>query len=276
MPPPIRTQRPTGFDNWQWVTTDDGSSTLLDTRINETFHSGCGAVSETLVVYLHHSGVARRLRERQACVVVEYGLGTATGLLLTGALANACRTRLIYCALESELLPGELIDQLELATATQRCLAGALGRPSAGPDPQFSQEEFQSLAALQHALGNELRELKPGASGRVRWQLSEFVELRLTLGDIRHLTTSPAASLEIDACHAVYFDPFSPESNPELWSLAVLRQAYDLLTPAGRLTSYCVKSQVRRTLTQCGFQVAKLPGPVGGKREVLQAVKPLE
>jgi tRNA U34 5-methylaminomethyl-2-thiouridine-forming methyltransferase MnmC len=39
------------------------------------------------------------------------------------------------------------------------------------------------------------------------------------------------------------------------------------------LVSYCVNGQVRRALEQAGFKVMRLPGPPGGKREVLAAAR---
>ncbi len=73
----------------------------------------------------------------------------------------------------------------------------------------------------------------------------------------------------------VYFDPFSPKTNPELWTERVLRNAWLALRQGGVLTSYCVKAEVRNTLSRIGFEVHRLPGPPGGKREVLHAVKSL-
>lgn len=37
--------------------------------------------------------------------------------------------------------------------------------------------------------------------------------------------------------------------------------------------TYCVKGDVRRTLQKVGFEVEKIKGPIGGKREVLKARK---
>ncbi len=54
----------------------------------------------------------------------------------------------------------------------------------------------------------------------------------------------------------------------------MLQTAFALLKEGGSLTSYCVKSEVRRHLAQIGFEVERLPGPVAGKREVLKASRP--
>lgn len=71
----------------------------------------------------------------------------------------------------------------------------------------------------------------------------------------------------------VYFDAFAPEKQPELWSELLIKRIYNSMTNGGVLTTYCAKGVVRRMLQQVGFKVQRLPGPPGGKREVLRAVK---
>ena len=41
----------------------------------------------------------------------------------------------------------------------------------------------------------------------------------------------------------------------------------------GILTTYCAKGVIRRLLQSIGFKVERLPGPPGGKREILRATK---
>lgn len=73
---------------------------------------------------------------------------------------------------------------------------------------------------------------------------------------------------------AVYFDAFAPEKQPEMWDEAVFRKLYAAMKPGGVLTTYCAKGSIRRMLQQIGFLTERLPGPPGGKREILRGVKP--
>lgn len=43
------------------------------------------------------------------------------------------------------------------------------------------------------------------------------------------------------------------------------------MNEGGMLTTYCAKGAVRRMLQAAGFVVERLPGPPGGKREILRA-----
>ena len=72
----------------------------------------------------------------------------------------------------------------------------------------------------------------------------------------------------------IYFDAFSPESQPELWEEGIFRRLFEASSPGAVLTTYCAKGEVRRRLQRAGFLVERLPGPPG-KREVLRATCPL-
>ena len=71
----------------------------------------------------------------------------------------------------------------------------------------------------------------------------------------------------------IYFDAFAPEKQPEMWNQALFDGLYNVLNEGGILTTYCAKGVVRRMLQAAGFIVERLPGPPGGKREILRATK---
>lgn len=71
----------------------------------------------------------------------------------------------------------------------------------------------------------------------------------------------------------IYFDAFAPEKQPEMWTPEIIGKIYDCLTPNGIFVTYCAKGVVRRMLQSAGFTVERLPGPPGGKREILRGIK---
>lgn len=71
----------------------------------------------------------------------------------------------------------------------------------------------------------------------------------------------------------VYFDAFAPDKQPEMWGEKLFRELYRHMNKGGVLTTYCAKGAVRRLLQAVGFRVERLPGPPGGKREILRANK---
>lgn len=70
----------------------------------------------------------------------------------------------------------------------------------------------------------------------------------------------------------IYFDAFSPEAQPELWTQEIFEKMYNLLEKNGVLTTYCSKGLVQRNLKSAGFEVEKHKGPPH-KREILRAIK---
>lgn len=70
----------------------------------------------------------------------------------------------------------------------------------------------------------------------------------------------------------IYFDAFSPEKNPELWTEQQFIKLFSSLNNGGLLTSYSSKGVVKQNLRKAGFKVIRLKGPEG-KRHILNAIK---
>lgn len=77
-----------------------------------------------------------------------------------------------------------------------------------------------------------------------------------------------------DKFDLIYFDAFSPETQPELWSFENFKNIFDSLNNEGILTTYSSKGIVKNNLRQAGFEVKRLTGPIG-KRHILRAEKHL-
>lgn len=71
----------------------------------------------------------------------------------------------------------------------------------------------------------------------------------------------------------VYFDAFAPEKQPEMWSHDAFERLVATMNDGAVLTTYCAKGEIRRMFASLGLSVERLPGPVGGKREILRATK---
>lgn len=68
---------------------------------------------------------------------------------------------------------------------------------------------------------------------------------------------------------AVYFDPFSPQTNPLPWALPVIQRLKQACLPDARVATYSVAGEVRRRFSQAGFAVQKVRGQ--GKKQWLWA-----
>ena len=105
--------------------------------------------------------------------------------------------------------------------------------------------------------------LAPGWGRSLRLAGCGF-RLRLEIVDVR-AWKPPAAWAS-----AVYFDPFSPRTNPEAWERPVLAAMKRALQPGGVLVTYSVARPVREALESLGFRVERLRGR-GRKRHWLRA-----
>ena len=246
--------------------TDDGSWTLWNAMLNETYHSGCGAIAESLVVYLVNSGVAERLQQRLETTVFEVGFGTGTNFWLTAACAEICGARLLYEAVDCWLPPPAVFENLRLTTAVEGAERRLCGSDvfAGFPNADLLNKAQTWLEAWCQWRG-ELE--MPLVEATWSWQ---NVALHLSVMQLQSFARKTAGG----TLDAVYFDAFSPQSSPELWTEPVLAQLHAYLKPGGRLVTYCVKRMVQEQLANVGFQVEKLAGPPGGKREVLVAIKP--
>ncbi len=242
MPIPVRRIDATDDPAYNLMVTDDGSRTLIEVASGDSFHSGCGAVAETRHVYLRNSGAAERLTYGHPTSVLEVGVGTAMGLLMTLSRAMRCDANLSYVGLESDWISAKVLEQLEPhrwirdTTIIERFLAWRRRLP-VRPDPGEYGFDLDSKRRVIVIVGDAMQ-----------WQ--------------------PAATTKF---HAIYFDPFAPASSPELWQAPMLAKMHSVLHPCGRLATYCVNRQVRDTLSSVGFVVHRTRGPAGGKREVLIA-----
>ncbi|MCH1441800.1 MAG: tRNA (5-methylaminomethyl-2-thiouridine)(34)-methyltransferase MnmD [Rubripirellula sp.] len=224
--------------------TDDNSRTLIDPVSGVAFHSASGALAETRHVYLNNSGVKERLAQGASTAVLEVGLGTGLGMLLTVDEAVSGNAKLEYHALEQDLLPVAVLRELELQSGL---------KSSAVCESYLDWYENVCFTPTQRTYC---------------WKYSDQVTVT-----IHHIDAREFQGLKVASFDAVYFDPFAPSVNQELWTDEFLGRMRNLLRDGGQLVTYCVNRRVKDALTACGFEINCIPGPEGGKREVMRATR---
>ena len=129
-------------------------------------------------------------------------------------------------------------------------------------EPEFSKLNYENL--LEASPEGLLQKIH-GCPWNEAVKISEDVTLYKEESDFRSMR--PPSKLNL-----VYFDAFSPEKQPELWSRDIFEKIAELTDPGAVLVTYSSKGEVRRTLLSSGFEVEKVSGPPG-KREMIRAVK---
>ena len=92
--------------------------------------------------------------------------------------------------------------------------------------------------------------------------------IKLIIGDaLRTLIELPKNYFD-----RVYFDPFSPKKQPEMWTDEVFRNVFSVMKAGGKLSTYSCSKAVRSNMVSAGFTVTDGPS-VGRKSPATIAVK---
>lgn len=167
--------------------------------------------------------------------ILEIGLGTGLNCFLTFLASEETGRKIHYTGIERYPLQEEVVRTLDYPSL--------IGK---GHDDDYF--------AIHQAIWGEDVTLSPSFT------------LHKIEGDFTQYTFKEKYDI-------IYFDAFAPEKQPEMWEQSLFDSLYQVLNDGGILTTYCAKGVVRRMLQAAGFTVERLPGPPGGKREILRATK---
>lgn len=219
----------------------------------EVMHPGVGPVAEAEALYVRQSSLRERLHGR-----LHDGDGIGTGsaaeassaLVLfdvgLGAGSNALRARA-----ESERA-GPGARRLELVSFERDLGALALALEHAADFGFDDEGATAARALLQHGQHE---------SARTRW--------RLRAGDV--LAALKQEASDDSACaDIIFWDPFSPRANPQLWTVAAFAAVRARAAPGATLFTYSASTAVRAALLLAGWAVG-VGDSVGDKAETTAA-----
>lgn len=223
----------------QIIDTGDGSHTILNLEMDETYHSRHGALRESQHVFIRH-GLDYWLKnnpERQELSIFEMGMGTGLNLILSIEQAlNHPNRQFFYTTLEAYPLSLDTVRQLNyLSLLSDQSLSTYFEKTHELPWEQYS-------------------EILNNFSLEKRTQLLEDFSVTGSSFDL------------------IYYDAFAPNKQPELWTLEVMTRIYAMMKSNGVFVTYSAKGQLKRDLKSLGLVVETLPGPPG-KAEMIRAIK---
>ena len=216
------------------ITTADGSHSLFDEDLNETYHSIHGAIQESRHVfitngleYVFHKNASQHIS------ILEVGLGTGLNALLTLQYLMELPQNVSYTAVESSPLKEEVLSQLN----------------------------YSNLLGLEDAYEG-IHRAKWG-NGELLTRNFNLVKLKTLLQNLEF--SSPVFDL-------IYYDAFAPSKQAESWELPVLEKVGFAMKPGGVFVTYCATGQLKRNLKSMGLIVETLAGPPG-KKQMVRATK---
>ncbi|UZR95996.1 tRNA (5-methylaminomethyl-2-thiouridine)(34)-methyltransferase MnmD [Chondrinema litorale] len=218
------------------IETGDGSHTLFNEALNETYHSTHGALTESKHVFIKEglSYYSEKKPDQKKISILEIGFGTGLNAMLTLQAAIEKDLEVFYYTLEPYPVETEVIEKLN----------------------------YKSLFELTYQpYYNQLHELPWEVENKV---VENFSIVKTTTG-LENLSFSEQFDL-------VYFDAFAPRKQPELWEVESLQNAITSLKTKGVLVTYCAMGVFKRNLKSLEMTVESIPGPPG-KREMTRGIK---
>ena len=216
------------------IVTSDGSHSLLNEALNETYHSVHGAIQESQHVFIKN-GLSYFLEKHfpSAVSIFEVGFGTGLNALLSVKAMQNAEVVVRYVSIEAFPIGEALWSGLNY-TKTLGC---------------------EDTFAFLH---------------RSSWEkvnkISDHIEL------LKLQTTLEKVQLPDSSFDLVFFDAFAPSKQPELWTIDMLRKVVLAMKSGAVFVTYCAKGQLKRDLKELGLKVETLPGPPG-KKEMVRAIK---
>jgi len=214
------------------VITEDGSSSIYLPELEEHYHSFHGALQESDHVFVKQG--LNDFLDANEISILEIGFGTGLNCFLAAVWSTQNQIKINYFGLEPN--PIDLVVLQKMNYSKGKYLDYHL----------FYDDIITSDWEQQFIVHDKFTAIK------VQKCLQDFN------GE--------------ETFDLIFFDAFSPKSQPELWTLSIFNQVYNLMHPGGVLVTYCAKGQVKRDLKSAGFTVESLEGPPG-KREMLRARK---
>jgi tRNA U34 5-methylaminomethyl-2-thiouridine-forming methyltransferase MnmC len=223
----------------------NGSYSLFHAELGETMHPQLGPWEEARRVYVQGTGLEALLTARgrpapgAETVVFDVGLGgAANAVAAIQAVAELRRS-------------GERVRHLRIVSFEQDLAAPAFALAHALELDYLRGHEPALQALLAHG---------QWTSGGVTWELRA--------GDFPRLIEDEPRRSDV-----VFFDPFSPRSNPAMWSVALLENVYRCHRPGRPMTlaTYSSAFGVRAALLLAGFYVGEGPVLSGMRHATLAA-----
>jgi len=220
----------------QKVITSDNSITYYNPEVDECYHTRTGALEEALKKHVEPSNVVELAKDGDVVIGdVCFGLGYNTIVAIAKIQEKYPDALIQVFAFENDLRILEKIQNLEL--------------------PKQYQNAHEKIKTLLHK--DSIKETTDECSLYV--YEDEKLTMSLYLGDVEQ--TIHKISHEV--LNVVFFDPFSPTKQANLWSNQFVVNVAATMARGGVLTTYSCARPARDALRFAGLEVHD--GPIVGR-----------
>ena len=213
------------------IQTSDGSHTVYDESINETYHSIHGSINESNHVYVN-AGLKQFIYEsrKKHVNILEVGFGTGLNFLLLYDFLKKRNIKVDYHTIEPNPLNDSVLEKLNFSK-----IIGSV----------------DEIFKIIH-----------------KSKTDELVEIDKKITFLKSVDTIENIKLKERKYDIIFFDAFAPSKQPDIWSYNNLNKIHSSMGEDSILVTYCSSGKFKKTLHDLGFKVEVLDGPKGKKEMV--------
>lgn len=182
---------------------------------------------------------------------------------VAGAWMESVRKYIEPCRLKEKLEKGENLSLLDIGFGMgfNACAAAQLAE-TVGKAKLYIvslESDRNALSAAQRLPEHPGAAIVKSLSEKGRWE-NHFASIDLVWGDARDYVSMMKARYDF-----IFLDGFSPDTNPELWTLDFMLKLKDMLKPDGFLATYSSAFPFLGALVEAGFNIYESK-PFGRRR----------
>ena len=217
------------------IQTSDGSHTVYDESLNETYHSIHGSINESNHVYVN-AGLKQFIYEsrKKHVNILEVGFGTGLNFLLLYDFLKKRNIKVYYHTIEPQPLNDLILQKLNFSK-----IIGSVDK----------------IFKIIHKSKSD-----------------ELVEIDKKITFLKSVDTIENIKLKERKYDIIFFDAFAPSKQPDIWSYNNLNKIHYSMSKNSMLVTYCSSGKFKKTLNDLGFNIEILDGPKG-KKEIVRARK---
>lgn len=216
----------------------DSDGRLVSDLYSDVYFTGDDGIEECQHIFIKGNGLPERWKGIKKFTIIETGFGTGLNFLVTWDLWKKHADRdavLEYCSVEKHPVPAEHLEVIH--------------------------KKWPGFRRLSEKLVKAYPETKSGIHEVCLDDKN--ARLFLLFDDAVNID-----KLGVSA-DAWFLDGFSPASNPEMWSSALIEKIGGMTKPGGTFATFTSASDVRAAFERSGFTIARNTG-FGSKRHMLK------
>lgn len=214
------------------IITWDNSESFLNEEVGESYHSYTGAVEEALKKYALPCKIKELAKTGKIKILdAFFGMGYNSAEAIDVAIEENPDCEIEIVGLEFD---PEIIKKIKEVN------------PS-----------IKSYQLYKEMAESNLKQIN--SSQKINY-VKDKIKINLIIGDARETVKE----LSDNYFDAVFFDPFSPKTAPDMWTLKLFKEMYRVMKSSAILATYSCARMVRENMSQAGLLYDD--GPIVGRR----------